>query len=102
MTNCNRQNCQEPGKWACKINIPAEGWAINSHQPLSMMIGLEVCDTHFTEIKIEDFLTDDLKELAEKVLEGKQPPDFARAWMSRISINSPEFKKFKSQVKSND
>ena len=90
---CEATGCVHDAKWAPKINVPAEGWSVEQHQPLQMILGLGLCEPHFVELKIEDYSTSpELRQLFEIMATGKCAPDFARAWFSKVSVNSNEFK----------
>lgn len=85
------------------------GWPLESHEPLSAILGLEVCESCFNDIKTEHFFGPDLDKLPnnmrgmfEIISKGKQPPDFARAFIERISIASKEYAKYKDMISKKD
>jgi hypothetical protein len=86
-----------------KMNVPATGWAIDQHRPISFVIGLSLCDAHFAECKIGDFLHDGLrggpstKDIVRIMARGRCPPDFDRAFLSKCRIDSDEAKVMLSQ-----
>jgi len=64
------------------------------HQPLSAILNRPVCDEHFPEIKLSDLLSDDIRQIFEIAARGKQPPDFPRAFLSKVSLSSAEYNLF--------
>ncbi len=96
---CMTTGCPHDAKWAPKINVPAEGWSVEMHQPLSFTMSLAVCDACWPDLKASDFVGPELekekgnmRQIARLMTKGKCPPDFERAWLSKVSINSNEYK----------
>lgn len=102
MTPCDgKKGCKAEGKWAIKINVPATGWAIDLHQPLVAIVDLALCDACFAKTTLDSILGPQLMEIfhvqarCATIASGGDPqravpPDFARAWLSKVSINSNE------------
>lgn len=57
-------------------------------------MNLEVCESCFGELKIKDFINDDLKKIFSGLVIGKMPPDFDRAFLRRVLISSLEYQNF--------
>lgn len=92
---CRRAGCTAWATWVPKLNIPARGWAIDSHRPVTVIMNLEVCMAHFdAERMLADLLTPDLKALIREQLVGRVPPDFDRAWISKVPVDSDEYRQF--------
>lgn len=102
---CAWQGCACTGPlFAPRMNIPAQGHAIATHQPIKAILGFLLCDQHFCTATPELLLTDETKDIMTNLVsvQGKALPDFARAWVSKVSTNSPEYKNFiKAQVRAN-
>lgn len=98
---CCREGCDLDARWAPKLCVPAAGYAIERHEPLQALVGLALCTYHIADLKPADLLggpigADDaggerLRQVF-RVMAGKVPPDFERAWIARVSVNSPEFR----------
>jgi hypothetical protein len=104
---CNRQGCTKHAKWAPKLNVPATGWPLHAHKPMAVLGTLMLCDEHMAEITPADMLGGEcegkegmvgLKQMFIAATAGKVPPDFARAFMTRVDIEGDEFKQFIAQV----
>jgi len=98
MTTCAKTGCLAVPEVAIKVNVPAKGHAIDTHQPIGMFIGLKLCRHHGAECKISDFLSDQLKQGVRAVASGRAAPDFKRAWLSTVEIDSPEFLQFEKMA----
>lgn len=96
---CAWEGCKNKGRFAPKICVPATGVPIDCHQPLSAIFGMALCDDHIKTCTPELLLTDQGKDLFRQLAASmtRVPPDFARAWVSPVSLNSPEYKKFQKQ-----
>lgn len=90
MEVCMQKGCEARASWAVQICVPARGWDLGKHEPFKMIIGLLVCPIHKEEIKIETFLTDQLKTVVKTVLKGKCPPDFKRAYVKMLPLENEE------------
>lgn len=98
---CNHEGCQADAKWAAKICVPAQGWPIDQHKPLEMILGVGVCETHWPPLDLQpslsaDFQSEDpgapsLRRVFEFMAAGRCAPDFDRAWLAKVSVNSREF-----------
>jgi hypothetical protein len=73
--------------WRVKVLVfaPAELDPGGQH-PLECTSSIAVCDEHRKEARVEDFLTDDFREIAAAVLKDSQKaaPDFA---LSRLAFD---------------
>jgi hypothetical protein len=91
---CQRQECLRPASMAITLNVPAKGFPISLHQPIRMVLGLRLCRHHARETTAEHLLTPELKGAIEALARGKAPPDFDRAFVSPISLDSDEYQHF--------
>lgn len=103
--NCDRKDCKHGGKWAVKLNVPATGVPIDLHTPIGIVIGLVLCESCFADVKVADFLTPQMRDIVERaarmsVPEGRLPlaPDYARAWLSKVSASSEEYLRLKRKA----
>jgi hypothetical protein len=96
MKTCDKQGCTRRATHAPVLQIPAQGWAIDLHQPISMTIGVELCKDHAATFG-DGFKWSDnpkIKEVVEILTRGKQPPDFDRAFHTVVRIDSEAYQKF--------
>lgn len=106
MTRCSWDSCEKDATIVPEVNVPAQGYPRDSHQPLSMILGLPVCEEHFKNINLEELLykggpfNEGLEPVFKAGAAGRQPPDFKRAWLSKIPLDGDKYKNFvKSQEK---
>lgn len=93
MTNCQHTNCTQPATHAIRVNIPAKGFAIDSHTPMRLTLGLELCLKHAKGFKVNDFLTDQFKQTVTDAAraQNRVDPDFKRAFITPILLTDPEY-----------
>lgn len=93
---CARHGCINRGIHGLKICVPAKGHKIFEHAPMTALIRLAVCDSHYRDVRSEEFITEALRNemtaFAER--ENKVPPDFSRAYMDAVPVNEPEWLEF--------
>jgi hypothetical protein len=96
--NCSSKDCGRLAVCVPKIRVPAEGWPIALHQPLTLLMQMPLCQACFDALKIEEFVGDQsdgkLRQVIRLGATGRQPPDFARAYFERVSIGSGEYRQF--------
>lgn len=92
--NCQRQGCEKEATCSLAINIPATGCPIAEHDPIRVVIGLQLCDEHLAETKAGDFFTSDgrLEKIVRIRSRGLAEPDFKRAFVSRVEFDSEEWR----------
>lgn len=95
---CQHLGCKRDALYIPRINVPAQHWPIDMHTPAQVLINLPVCARHFDEVKIKDFLTDKMREIFEMALRDRMPPDFDRAFLSKIKIGSKDYNMFKDKL----
>lgn len=100
---CDRDGCSEPASHAPKLCVPATGRPIDTHQPLAIIFGLQCCRKHVDEMKAETFLSEPqvkmMFEMAARASCAQSgvdyiAPDFDRAFIEKIRIDSMEFLNF--------
>jgi hypothetical protein len=93
---CGDSNCEAEATHMPKICVPATGWPIDQHNPISVVMGLKLCLKHTRAFRAKETLGLKGEHTMRKVIEvmaksyGGVPPDFARAFVQPISIDSPE------------
>jgi len=101
---CMRKRCAVEAKWAPKLCVPAKNIPIEAHQPIAAILGCVVCDRHFDDMSASDWLeTDDgrpspLVAIFKQLVAGRAPPDFERAFLTRVSVNSSEYLRYVAAV----
>lgn len=84
---CCLQDCKKAGTLEFSIAIPATGHPIVPANCITMTYGLATCAEHKDSIKVEDWITEHVKEAANKLAEGKAPPDFDRAFLEWMRLH---------------
>lgn len=104
MIFCSREHCAAEARWVPKVCVPATGYPIAGHTPLSCIIGLPLCGACIDTLGVGDLLgpTPQGGEFREAfaIAAGRVPPDFSRAFMARVSLNSPEYAAFQAGARS--
>lgn len=96
--NCCHEGCTRKGEWAVKARIPAKGWSLDLHTPLSIIVGLPLCRDHASEVTLIQTFPDLRQIIAGFMsMRGLMPPDFDRAWTEAIRRTDPEFLEFERQ-----
>jgi hypothetical protein len=102
---CMFKGCMHAAHYAPRLSVPARGWRDASgkaHAPLEVFVGLEVCARHFDEIAAVDLLHSDALRVdvtASLLNSHRAAPDFAHAWIDKVSINSAEYIAHKAIVR---
>lgn len=91
---CQHEGCKRPAEMAPKLCVPATGWPRGMAKPLSCLIGLACCRKHLKGIKVAEFLTDQMKTTIDGLTKGMQPPDYGRAWIEGVKLDSYEYLSF--------
>lgn len=74
------------------LEIPAEGFPFDMHDPMRVILFLPICSNHFAILEPTDFLSKRLKKGVVKECRGKVPPDFDRARIVPLAMDSPAFR----------
>ena len=93
---CQHEECDRKATVAPKLIVPAKFWSIETHRPVTAILSLMLCKDHYEELKTEDFLTDDFKEIIRIATKGKCPPDFNRVFFEKVKLDSFEWIEFKN------
>lgn len=96
MDKCEWHGCEREATHAPKICVPAMGWALETHQPLSVIMGLKFCVEHAQRFDVRGTLAIDEPKSMRRVFEilagDRCRPDYDRAWVDPIPIESEAFR----------
>jgi hypothetical protein len=97
---CCEETCSASATHAVKVFVPATGYQIGFHNPLSCIFGLRLCYEHALAFPVQEMLHQDSRlraifESAARSVRGV-PPDFKRAWHVPLSLDAPEFITFEA------
>lgn len=104
MPKCNGEKCSSEATHAPLLQIPAEGWPLDMHQPIEMVMGLELCEKHTDEFigRCDEFKKENpqIGEIAAMTARaaGKWPTDYSRAVFKKVKLTSPEYLKLKRLI----
>lgn len=104
MTACQHTGCPRTATHVPKIMVPASGWAIELHTPLSAIMGLKLCEQHAKEFPARDQFFNaetrdqwrDIFSVIVKAMGSQCPPDYERAFTRIVSLTSHEFKQYEA------
>jgi len=95
----DRIDCSAAAVGVVKIHVPAKGWPIEYHQPLTAIIGVNVCPEHGAPSFTKELLGDPLKRTFKAIATASQraEPDFDRAWFTVVPFGSKELAQMAQQ-----
>ena len=96
---CQRVGCDQGANYAPRIRVPMLGTRIEVVEPLKVVIGLELCRQHAVDCDLAKFLSDDMKRLFQMAATDKGLPDFKRAYMDAVKLDTDEYRELKKAVK---
>ncbi len=109
MEKCSGKDCPYGAKFAPCICVPATGWPMDTHEHLQAIMSLPLCESCFSAMTVENFLGMDekilvngknlIRETFKALTTGKMPPDFDRAYLKRVNINSVEYQQIKAATR---
>jgi hypothetical protein len=96
-----------PALATCMPRLYIPGYQLNTfreNEPMTMMLGLHVCDAHFKKLKVSDFLRGErgreLREAANTFWRALHTrPNFDRATIGRVSQRDHDYKRIKDMEK---
>ena len=96
MGKCMREGCEAEATHVPRFRVPAEGWPTNFHTPCDVMIGIECCADHISEIKPEEIITDEIRKSFSMMMQSmnKAKPDFSRAEVVPLEMSSKQYRDF--------
>lgn len=99
---CFHIGCSKSPRFAAKINIPLEGMPVMYSKPFGVLTNIGVCPYHTQALEVEEFLNENFIKIVELANKGqKLKPDFSRAFISMVKLNSEEYRQF-DQIRKND
>lgn len=93
--NCIEKDCPNEAVCAVQLNVPATGHEVGFHIPISVVMAIPLCDTHFKSTRPDQFFGIEgspLESVIRLQARGRAEPDFSRAFVSRCEFDSPEWK----------
>lgn len=99
MGKCMRTGCLKDATVVPLLKVPAVGWPMAFHTPLTMFISLECCEEHFHDVNVLEVMTDEIREAMVKAIRAfrKTDPDFNRAELHPLPLDDPQYKEFRRQ-----
>lgn len=107
MAKCEVDGCEQVATHSVTLNIPAEGIAIDCHQPLKMYIGVERCLAHAKEFSKISFDWDGNESLRDAIDDSlaryktDTKADYDRSFHSVVSMTEPGYLQFLEAAKRN-
>lgn len=95
---CMWNGCTRPATCAPVLRLPAVGHPIDTHQPIAMMLGLEVCDECFPEITVDHIAPAGMERGVRDIVriltssQGRCPVDWDRAFIEKTSLDSDMYR----------
>lgn len=100
MAKCEVDGCDEVATHSVTLNIPAEGIAIDCHQPLKMYVGVRRCLAHAKEFSKVDFNWETNEPLRDAINDSlaryktDTRADYSRSFQSVVSMTEPGYLQF--------
>lgn len=88
--NCYHTGCTKKATMLGEIRVPATGWPLHKHAPITMIVGHPMCDEHVEDVRVPEIFTPDIRKLFAIMTRGKAPPDFNRAFVVRKPVNNAD------------
>ncbi len=83
---------------APRLYVPSMTQDAPGHDPVRLMSVLHYCEEHVGTLKLDDYLTDQVKFMVEQVAKKTRPidwkPNFDAAYLHYVDIFSDEYKRF--------
>lgn len=94
---CQAKGCNEDAVAIPRLCVPAQGWPIDAHQPLAMVIKLPLCQHHKAKAAAHEFVeTEQQRAVFAYMAKGKIGPDYARAFFEWLPLTHPDYLMLKS------
>lgn len=100
---CQTTNCPNEAECAIALNVPAMHCPIAEHDPLRLVIGIQLCASCAEEEKAcpqEWINLPHYRQIFHTAAQGKAPPDFKRAFINRVELDSAEWQLLQKGAKS--
>ena len=97
MIPCRKRECANEATHAVKLMVPAARCPIPEHDPIEIVFGLELCEACAMEVRSDPsaVVSEALVGLvrAQARTTGKAEPDFGRAFVTLIALDSDEWQR---------
>lgn len=94
MTKCAREGCERAATHIPRVNVPATGHALDTHQPIGLCLNLKLCKDHALDFSAAGQFgpgaPGDLRKIIEIMCAGRARPDFDRAFTTALRLDHPE------------
>lgn len=99
---CDLKGCGAKATHAVALNIPAKDCHIAEHEPIRCIAGLQVCEACFATLTVAAIASFTgangitLPEIVSKMCKARNlaAPDFSRAWLDKVTLDSEEWRTF--------
>ncbi len=96
---CDYKGCEAEATTGLVLNVPVKGCPVPEHDPIRIIIWLQVCEEHLKDARARDFLEADARLpglIADMAGTMKlAEPDFERAFISGTDLNGAEWQALK-------
>lgn len=92
--NCSRLGCTNEATCGAEILVPVVGCHIPEPDPIRCLTGITLCQECLRGVQVAQFLGDDLRKIVLTIASGRAKPDFDRAFIRGVSLQSPEWVRF--------
>ncbi len=89
---CQTTGCITRAQYAPKICVPAKGYAVELNKHVSVIVGLTLCEDHMVTLEPGSLLNRHLVAIIDGFCRGKVPPDYARAFILPVMLDSNEYR----------
>jgi hypothetical protein len=90
--------CSQPVLYGVRIHVPSRTQFAPDHAQVRITLTLHTCALHREAFKLDDLLSDGIKEQVERFAKAKRPidwkPDYDAAFIQYVDIHSPEYARF--------
>lgn len=97
--SCDRKDCTNDAAVAPKIMIPATGYQIEDHTPISAILGLTLCLGCCHCADPQELLVPEVRAMIDHMTLNRVPPDYARAWIVAVPLGSDEYLEHLERIK---
>lgn len=96
---CSSTGCLKRAEYAPKLCVPAKNMPVEANKHLSMICGVPFCEDHIIVTEAEQLLNRHTRSIIDKFTKGKAPPDYERAFVLHVLLESNEYRKWETAHK---
>jgi len=91
---CSIKVCEQTATAAVAISVPATGYEATPENSVKIVLGILLCPHCMGTIKAQEFFGADgrLKSIIELQTKGRVAPDYDRAFITPVALDSDEYK----------